>query len=296
MSFFILLTAGIAGGWAARRLRLPSVIGELCAGIALGPTLLGYAELPPGWLLRGVLVLYLFTAGLEAHGAGILSRWRAVLAVSLGGIVLPFAAGWLLGPALGTTPLLMATALSITALPVLARILTELKLTRTEAGSVALGAAAVDDAVGWSLFSLMAPAHGLGLLAAFSGGAALSGRLKLPRLDWLAPAYFASVGLRADFVREGNLWLCSVVLGAACATKLIGAYCGARAAGLQEKTARAVAFGMNARGAMEIVLAVTALEAGLIGRPLFVALVVMALVTSLMAGPALKRCLAPKLV
>jgi len=131
------------------------------------------------------------------------------------------------------------------------------------------------------------------MLAAFAAGAAFKGRLRLPWAAWLAPAYFASIGLRADFASDLDVPLTLAILSAACATKLVGAYAGAALAGLERRDALAVAFGMNARGAMEMVLAATALEAGLIGRPLFVALVVMALVTSLMAGPGLRAFARP---
>jgi Kef-type K+ transport system membrane component KefB len=76
--------------------------------------------------------------------------------------------------------------------------------------------------------------------------------------------------------------------------KLLGAGLGALWGGLSKKEALAVGFGMNARGAMEIILATLALQAKLIGEPLFVAIVIMAVLTSIMAGPMLQLLLNPQ--
>jgi mannitol/fructose-specific phosphotransferase system IIA component (Ntr-type) len=103
-----------------------------------------------------------------------------------------------------------------------------------------------------------------------------------------APVFFASLGLRADFVRAFDLRLCVLVFLIASAAKIIGCTLGSRAGGLKWRPAAAVGFGLNARGAMEIILALLALEAGLIKEQLFVALVVMALATSLVSGPTMK--------
>jgi mannitol/fructose-specific phosphotransferase system IIA component (Ntr-type) len=100
-----------------------------------------------------------------------------------------------------------------------------------------------------------------------------------------APVFFASLGLRADFV---DLRLCVLVFVIATAAKLIGCTLGSRAGGLRWRPAAAVGFGLNARGAMEIILALLALEAGLLKVQVFVALVVMALATSLVSGPTMK--------
>ena len=71
--------------------------------------------------------------------------------------------------------------------------------------------------------------------------------------------------------------------------KVLGASIGARLGGMSRNNALAVGFGMNARGAMEIILGTLALNAGLITKPIFVALVIMALVTSISSGPLIKR-------
>jgi Kef-type K+ transport system membrane component KefB len=80
-----------------------------------------------------------------------------------------------------------------------------------------------------------------------------------------------------------------LVLFVACLGKIGGAGFGARLSGMPAREALAVGFGLNARGAMEIILASVALESGLIDQRVFVALVVMAVVTSALAGPAMSR-------
>jgi Kef-type K+ transport system membrane component KefB len=103
-----------------------------------------------------------------------------------------------------------------------------------------------------------------------------------------APVFFASIGLRVNFVTSFDLTLVSLVLALACAGKLLGAYLGARWGGMSTRDRWAVAFAMNSRGAMEIILGLLALEAGLIAQELFVALVVMAILTSAVSGPLIR--------
>ncbi|HEX6961209.1 MAG TPA: cation:proton antiporter [Lacipirellula sp.] len=104
-----------------------------------------------------------------------------------------------------------------------------------------------------------------------------------------APVFFASIGLRVNFITQFDWLLVTLVLAIACAGKLLGAYLGARWGGMSTRDRWAVAFAMNARGAMEIILGLLALEAGVIHQRLFVALVVMALVTSALSGPLIRR-------
>jgi len=103
-----------------------------------------------------------------------------------------------------------------------------------------------------------------------------------------APLFFVSVGFKLNFVQNFDLQIVLIVLGLAIVTKLLGAGLGALWGGLTFKESVAVGFGMNARGAMEILLGTLALQAKLISPQLFVALVVMAVVTSIMAGPMLQ--------
>ncbi|HWO26796.1 MAG TPA: cation:proton antiporter [Kofleriaceae bacterium] len=151
------------------------VVGEMLAGIMLGPSLFGYLapdafsyvfSAGTGPVFSGLaqvgLVLLMFQIGLEFElGAAVAAR-RTVLGVSLLGIVIPFVLGGVASvyfyeqlaeprpEEMGFT-LIFAVSMSITALPVLGRISAETGLDRTRAGAIAISAAAIDDVVGWSL-------------------------------------------------------------------------------------------------------------------------------------------------
>ena len=102
-----------------------------------------------------------------------------------------------------------------------------------------------------------------------------------------APVFFAGIGLKVDFIKNFDLALVVVVLVVACAGKVLGAAGASRLLGVPSRDAWAIGFAVNARGGIEIVLGAVALERGLIGEHLFVALALMAMVTSLMTGTAL---------
>ena len=103
-----------------------------------------------------------------------------------------------------------------------------------------------------------------------------------------APLFFVSIGLKVNFAQNFDLLLTLVVLIIAVAGKMIGAGAGARLAKLSWRDSFAIGSGMNARGAMEIILGLLALEAGIIKERMFVALVIMALITSIISGPMMK--------
>jgi mannitol/fructose-specific phosphotransferase system IIA component (Ntr-type) len=103
-----------------------------------------------------------------------------------------------------------------------------------------------------------------------------------------APVFFASIGLKVNFITHFDWQLTFWVLLIACVGKLAGAALGARWGRLPTRERWAIGLAMNARGAMEIILGLLALEAGLITEPLFVALVIMAIVTSVMSGPMMR--------
>ncbi|WP_442481254.1 cation:proton antiporter domain-containing protein [Aeoliella sp. SH292] len=106
-----------------------------------------------------------------------------------------------------------------------------------------------------------------------------------------APLFFASIGLKVNFVTHFDLPLVLMVLLVATVGKLFGAVLGARWGGFPTRERWAIGFAMNARGAMEIILGTLALEAGIIRQRLFVALVIMAIVTSAVGGPLIRRVL-----
>jgi Kef-type K+ transport system membrane component KefB len=180
----------LAQGFA--RLGQPPVIGEVVAGILLGPSLLGRvapeaaafllpAQVAPylSVLAQLGVILYMFLVGLELNPGLLRERAHAALAISHASIIAPFLLGLTL--ALGLYPrlssggvpftpfaLFLGVAMSVTAFPVLARILTDRRLSRTELGAVALTCAAVDDVTAWCLLALA-----VGVAQAQAGGALL---------------------------------------------------------------------------------------------------------------------------
>lgn len=108
------------------------------------------------------------------------------------------------------------------------------------------------------------------------------------------PVFFGSMALRLDFAKAFDLRLVAIIVSVACVAKILGCAVGARVTGVAWREAAAIGFGMNSRGAMEILLAMLAMEAGIINEKLFVALVIMAVFTSMLSGPALVRLLRPK--
>ncbi len=103
-----------------------------------------------------------------------------------------------------------------------------------------------------------------------------------------APLFFASIGMHTDFRANWDSVIILTTLGLACFGKLAGCWLGGWWANLPSRDRWAIGFGMNSRGAMEIILGLLALQSGVIRERLFVALVVMALATSMMSGPAMQ--------
>lgn len=392
----LLLASARLFGEIARRFNQPAVLGEILAGILLGPTVFG--ALAPTWsaflfpkvgggalaidgLMTLAITLFLLVAGLEVDLSTIWRQGRLAINVGLAGVLVPFAVGFgaawylpqLMGIEAGADPLLfalfMATALSISALPVIAKTLMDLNLYRSDLGMLVVAAAVFNDLVGWIIFAVIlgmlgtGPAHELsiaqtiGLTLAFAlvmltvvrwlihralpwihahaswPGGVLGFALALALVaaaftEWIgihaifgaflagvalgdsrhlrertratieqfvsfifAPLFFAGIGLKVNFVTEFDPLLVLTVLVIATLGKVLGCGLAGRFSGMARREALALGFGMNARGAMEIILGLLALKYGLIGERLFVALVVMALVTSLMSGPLLQRVL-----
>ncbi len=106
-----------------------------------------------------------------------------------------------------------------------------------------------------------------------------------------APIFFASIGLRLDFAAHFDLRLVSVIFVLGCAGKIAGTLLATRLGRLDWRESFAVAFGLNSRGIMGIVLGLVALEAQIIDRKMFVALAVLGLGTSLLSGPMMRLSL-----
>jgi Kef-type K+ transport system membrane component KefB len=109
-----------------------------------------------------------------------------------------------------------------------------------------------------------------------------------------APLFFVAIGLKVNFAVNFDWWLTLAILAIAFAGKIIGSGLGTRLGGFSWRESLAASFGMNARGAMEIILGLIALENGLINETVFVSLVIMALVTSMSSGPLMKWILSKR--
>jgi len=392
----ILLTARLLGE-IARRLGQPAVLGEILAGVVLGPTFLGaispdvFSSLFPleGNVSLGLemftavaVTLMLLAAGLEVDLTSALKQGKATLLVSTTGMVFPFICGislaWFMPQMLGMEAgsdklpfaLFIGVALSITALPVIAKILLDLNLIKSDMGTLIMSSAMINDLIGWIGFAMIlamvpgdtdAAENGSSLLQTMSmtllfigvmltigrwlshktlpwvqahfewpGGVLtyvmIGGILCAAYTEWLgihsifgafiagvaigdsrhlregtrhtlhqfimnifAPIFFASIGLRVSFVESFDWGIVLLVLAVALIGKIGGCYIGAKWAGLTRRESLAIGMGMSARGAMEIILAQLAKEAGLINDKAFVAIVIMAIVTSLIAGPAMQK-------
>lgn len=182
----IIVVARLAGA-AVAKIGIPPVVGEIAAGVLLGPSLLGMelsGELFPtdqrpflDVLARVGLVLFMFVVGLELDVKLIKGREKVAGAVSVCSIVLPFSLGiglakifvdtestsGLKPDGVGFWPfaLFMGAAMSITAFPVLARILTDRRMHRTETGGLALACAATDDIIAWTLLAVVLAVSGI---------------------------------------------------------------------------------------------------------------------------------------
>lgn len=385
----ILIPARLLGE-ICRRYKLPAITGEILAGILVGPTLLGhyfpglfndlFVNSPKAYgAFDGIanigIILLMFIAGFEVDLKQIRDNGKQALAISLTGILFPFAIGfgcvWILyqthfadaGADRLVTSLFFGTALSITALSVITKILIDVDILKTRIGNIVLTAAMVDDFLGWILFSVIIKMistgkeeasfwsvsevilfalfmltagrwiiHRLLALAAKNGslgrvftvavclcfiGAVLTEYLGVRgifgaflvgiavsdsehftakhkdilhqfTINVFAPLFFASVGLRLNFIANFNLEIVVIILVIACLAKLAGAMIGGAMSGMSRNESVAVAFGMNARGSQEIVLGLIALQAKIINEPVFEGLVVMTVVTMVISGPIMK--------
>lgn len=401
LAISVMLILARAASEVGKKIGLPMVMGELLVGVLLGPTVFGTIApdlhgtifpfatnsnfaLALDTIFTLSVILLLFVAGLELRFSLFLQHGRLALFTGLGSMVLPFASGFFIawvapqwfnqqagGPQHLLFALFLGTAMAISALPVIARILLDLKLLKTEIGMVIIAAAIFNDVVGWTIFSFILSMVGSGVgqitvgysiaaIAAFAVVALTAGRYlinrSLPwiqtRLSWpggvlslslgfcllcaaftefihihailgafiaglaigdsvylreqareiihqfvtnfFAPLFFVSIGLKVNFIEHFELPIVTIILVLAFAGKVVGAGLGARLAGMSGRHALAVGFGLNARGAMEIILGSLAFEAGLISRAILVALVFMALVTSIASAPLMRFFLREK--
>jgi len=181
LDIVVILIAARLFAALARKLGQPPVIGEIVAGIVLGPTVLGNL-IGDGLFPKDVqpaltaladigLVLFMFVVGLELDQSLIRGKERVAVGIAAGGTLVPFGLGLLLAFYLATDYgganhlvfiLFFATAVSVTAFPVLARILTDRHMHRTQLGGIALAGAGVADVVAWVILAVVVAMAGSG--------------------------------------------------------------------------------------------------------------------------------------
>ncbi len=175
LQMFVILGTARGVGWLAQRVGQPRVVGEMIAGVVLGPSLFGlllpdwHSQLFPPESLKVLSVgaqfgvgLYMFLVGLEFRKTLFRESIKSAVVVSLSGMLVPFTLGALLALWLVKLPnlfspsastleamLFLGAAMAITAFPMLARIIYERGLTGTALGTLALAAGAIDDAAAW---------------------------------------------------------------------------------------------------------------------------------------------------
>jgi Kef-type K+ transport system membrane component KefB len=394
LALAVIVIAGRVGAALARRVGQSAVVGEIIIGILLGPSLLGWlapqafnfifhsSSPAPLQVLSGLgLVLLMFQIGLEFDFSHLTERSNRsiVLRLSAACLVLPFGIGLVFGyyaaPVLSPqanrvdSALFVATAFSITALPVLGRIMLDLRLTRTRLAVIAISAAAVNDVVGWLLLALVTtltvatfdgahyglrilllvgyafvcigwlrpllkklvrrsgPTDGrmsgnllgvllaviflssiatyqLGIFAVF--GAFLMGVILYDETElvrawqervgqfvaiFFLPIFFTYTGLRTSIgsLASAAAWgWCALTIALATAGKFGGAYLGARGSQLTHTQATILAFMMNTRGLMELIVINVGLDLGVISQQMFTILVLMAIVSTVITTPALR--------
>ena len=383
----VVVSVARAAGSMVRRLGQPRVVGEMAAGLLLGPSLLGRVAPWTGRVLFAPssldalntvsqfgLVLFMFLVGIQLDRGHVRGNGRLVLLTSVASMLLPFGLGVALAIGLSAQfdissaarlpfVLFVGLSLSITAFPVLVRMVGEHHLASTRLGTVAIACAGFDDVTAWmalalvtslvhaggtsiggsllwlglyaaAMWTLVRPGlrvllraigHGDGrltvmlvgalasaaaaewlgihpLFGAFFLGAVASdaiedkayysARIEPLTVALFLPLFFAATGLRTDvsllmspsLAAETALILTVAVLGKAAAPLLIG-----RRLGFSSREAMALAALLNTRGLVELVVLNIGLDSGILPRPLFTMLTLMALTTTAMTSPLLRR-------
>ena len=190
---FIILTAAKVMAEVFERLRQPAVVGEILAGVVIGPALLGWVEPSAiiGILAEFGVIFLLFNVGLETKPQAIFQVGRRALTVGVLGVVLPFAAGYFMAAAWGGSfieSMFIGAALVATSIGITARILSGMGLLDTPTARIILGAAVIDDILGLIILSLVS--------AASQGDITYVGLAKTALAAILFTAFVALVGSR----------------------------------------------------------------------------------------------------
>lgn len=392
----LLLGLARAAGLLLRRYGQPAITGEILVGVVLGPTLLGrflpgihaavFPSDPAQWGMLETLawmgiLFFLLQMGLETDFMAAWRQRKEGLLIAVSDIVLPMAIAFvpcLLLPAsaLGATgdrllfALFVATIMTISALPVTARVMQDLDFYRTDTGLLILCALTINDVIGWIFFAVIlgyATGGGmalstvpviLGATVAFAAACLTLGRAATDRAiaafhRWglpepgtsltficilgmiggaitlkigihalfgffivgimagearslsentrhvisemvraiLVPLFFASVALRIDFLAGFDPVLVVVMLVVGVAGRFLGAWVGARLMGRLPGEGHVIAVAHTPGGEMQIVVGVLALEALVISQTMFVAIVVGAIVSTVIVGPWMRWAL-----
>ena len=377
-------------GWFFKKIGQPSVIGEIIAGIALGPSLLGlyfpdfFHALFPANSLENLkflsqigLILFMFVIGMELDIKVLKNRAKEAVVISHASIVIPFALGIGLayfvydrfapvGVKFLSFSLFMGIAMSITAFPVLARIVQERGMHKTKLGAIAITCAAADDITAWCLLavviaivkagtfessmyiillaalyvvmmiflvkpflkrigdlygskdSLSKPVVAIffllliissyateligihALFGAFMMGAIMPdvpkfrtvfiGKVEDVSVILLLPLFFVFTGLRTEIglINEPYLWkVTGFIILVAVVGKFFGSALAAKFVGQSWRNSLVIGALMNTRGLMELIVLNIGLALGVLTSEVFTMMVIMALVTTFMTGPAL---------
>jgi Kef-type K+ transport system membrane component KefB len=377
-------------GWVFKKIGQPSVIGEIIAGIALGPSLLGlyfpdffHALFPPDslenlkFLSQIGLILFMFVIGMELDIKVLKNRAKEAIVISHASIVIPFALGIGLayfvynrfapeGVKFLSFSLFMGIAMSITAFPVLARIVQERGMHKTKLGAIVITCAAADDITAWCLLavviaivkagtfessmfiislaalyvlimiflvkpflkrigdlygakdSLSKPVVAIffliliissyatelvgihALFGAFMTGAIMPdipkfrtvfiAKVEDVSVILLLPLFFVFTGLRTEIglINEPYLWkVTGFIILVAVVGKFFGSALAAKFVGQSWRNSLIIGALMNTRGLMELIVLNIGLGLGVLTTEVFTMMVIMALVTTFMTGPAL---------
>ena len=393
----VIVLAARLGGGVALRIGQTAAVGEIIVGILLGPSLFGLlapdlfqyvfhsgAPEPMQILSQIGLVLLMFQIGLEFDFSHLSEKHnrKAMLWVAVASLLLPFALGYAIGqfstPILSpnahpvASALFIATAFSITALPILGRIMMEFDMTRTPIGVIAISAAAINDVIGWLLLALITtltlshfngPAfalkvawvlvffavswfgvrplmkrilhrldarsgtlthnllgivlaaiflsamttYQLGIFAIFGGFmmgvllydehafvATWRKRISPFVMVFFLPIFFTYTGLRTNIgsLDSAGAWAwCALIVGLATLGKFGGAYLAARFAGLNHNESKILGVMMNTRALMELIVINVGFDLGVISQQMFTILVIMAIFSTIITSPLLRRWL-----
>ena len=377
-------------GWICKKIGQPTVIGEMIAGIVLGPSLVGtylpeYSALlfPDGskgnlqFLSQIGLILFMYVVGMELDLSALKNKAKDAVIISHASIIIPFTLGLGLAYFIYTQfapegvefmafGLFMGIAMSITAFPVLARIVQERGLHRTRIGAMVITCAAADDVTAWCILaaviaivkagSFVSSLYIIGLsiayvflmllvvkpflkkigelfsnrenitkpvvaiffltllisaytteiigihalFGAFMAGAIMPENMRFRSIFiekvedvsqvMLLPLFFVFTGLNTNIglLNDASMWkVCGLIIAVAVVGKFVGSALTARFVGQNWRDSLTIGALMNTRGLMELIVLNIGLELGVLSAEIFSMMVIMALATTFMTGPAL---------